>query len=71
MLILGNRFAYEYFITKGKGESDADSKFLPYETGSYDAALYEAQEELFMNSHIKCALDQPFLFDAFGSTFSI
>jgi arginine decarboxylase len=42
MLILGNRVPYEYFITKGKGESDAGSKFLPYETGSYDAALYEA-----------------------------
>ena len=55
MLILGNHVPYEYFITKGKGESDAGSKFLPYETGSYDAALYEAQEELFMNSHIKCA----------------
>jgi arginine decarboxylase len=42
MLILGNRVPYEYFITKGKGESDAGSKFLPYETGSYDAALNEA-----------------------------
>jgi arginine decarboxylase len=39
MLIIGNRVPYEYFITKGKGESDAGSKFLPYETGSYDAAL--------------------------------
>jgi pyruvoyl-dependent arginine decarboxylase len=39
MLVLGNRVPYEYFITKGKGESDAGSKFLPYETGSYDAAL--------------------------------
>jgi pyruvoyl-dependent arginine decarboxylase len=42
MLVLGNRVPYEYFITKGKGESDAGSKFLPYETGSYDAALTEA-----------------------------
>ena len=42
MLILGNRIPYEYFITKGKGESDAGSKFLPYETGSYDAALHDA-----------------------------
>jgi len=42
MLILGNRIPYEYFITKGKGESDAGSKFLPYETGSYDAALNDA-----------------------------
>ena len=42
MLILGNRVPYEYFVTKGKGESDAGSKFLPYETGSYDAALNEA-----------------------------
>jgi pyruvoyl-dependent arginine decarboxylase (PvlArgDC) len=55
VLILGNHVPYEYFITKGKGETDSGSKFLPYETGSYDAALYEAQEELFMNSHIKCA----------------
>ena len=42
MPILGNRIPYEYFITKGKGESNAGSKFLPYETGSYDAALNEA-----------------------------
>jgi len=33
---------YEYFITQGKGESDAGSKGLPYETGSYDAALFNA-----------------------------
>ena len=39
MLILGNRVPYEYFITKGKGESSAGSEGLPYETGSYDAAL--------------------------------
>jgi len=38
MLILGNRIPYEYFITKGKGESNAGSAGLPYETGSYDAA---------------------------------
>jgi arginine decarboxylase len=42
MEIFGNRVPYEYFITKGKGESDAGSKFLPYETGSYDAALNNA-----------------------------
>jgi arginine decarboxylase len=42
MLILGNRVPYEYFITKGKGESNAGSTFLPYETGSYDAALNDA-----------------------------
>jgi arginine decarboxylase len=41
-IILGNRVPYEYFITKGKGESNAGSEGLPYETGSYDAALYEA-----------------------------
>jgi arginine decarboxylase len=40
--ILGNRVPYEYFITQGKGESDAGSKGLPYETGSYDAALFDA-----------------------------
>ena len=39
MVVLGNRIPYEYFITKGKGESNAGSKGLPYETGSYDAAL--------------------------------
>ncbi len=42
MIILGNRIPYEYFITKGKGESEAGSKFLPYETGSFDAALNDA-----------------------------
>jgi len=42
MLILGNRIPYEYFITKGKGESNAGSAGLPYETGSYDAALNDA-----------------------------
>lgn len=42
MIILGNRVPYEYFITKGKGESDAGSEGLPYETGSYDAALFDA-----------------------------
>jgi arginine decarboxylase len=39
MMILGNRIPFEYFITKGKGESSAGSEGLPYETGSYDAAL--------------------------------
>jgi len=42
MIILGNRVPYEYFITKGKGESNAGSEGLPYETGSYDAALFDA-----------------------------
>ena len=42
MIILGNRVPYEYFITKGRGESNAGSEGLPYETGSYDAALFEA-----------------------------
>jgi len=42
MTILGNRVPYEYFITQGKGESDAGSKGLPYETGSYDGALFNA-----------------------------
>jgi pyruvoyl-dependent arginine decarboxylase len=42
MLILGNRVPYEYFITKGKGEANVGSKGLPYETGSYDAALNDA-----------------------------
>lgn len=41
-LLLGNRVPYEYFLTTGKGESDAGSKGLKYETGSYDQALTEA-----------------------------
>jgi arginine decarboxylase len=41
-LTIGNRIPYEYFITKGKGESNAGSEGLPYETGSYDAALNNA-----------------------------
>ena len=40
--IVGNRIPYKYFLTKGKGESDAGSKNLPAETGSYDAALKNA-----------------------------
>lgn len=35
----GNRIPFEFFVTKGTGESDNGSEFLPYETGSYDAAL--------------------------------
>lgn len=42
MEIFGNRIPYEYFITKGKGESNAGSKLLHYETGSYDDALNDA-----------------------------
>jgi pyruvoyl-dependent arginine decarboxylase len=41
-IVLGNRVPYEYFLTKGKGESSAGSEGLPYETGSYDAALNDA-----------------------------
>ena len=41
-MILGNRIPHEYFITKGKGESNAGSAGLPFETGSYDAALNDA-----------------------------
>ena len=41
-MILGNRVPYEYFATTGKGESEAGSKGLKYETGSYDAALTNA-----------------------------
>ena len=41
-MIISNRLPYEYFITTGKGESDAGSKGLPFETGSYDAALNDA-----------------------------
>ena len=38
-LCISNRVPYEYFLTSGKGESDAGSEGLPFETGSYDAAL--------------------------------
>lgn len=41
-ITIGSRIPYEYFMTKGKGESDAGSKGLPFETGSYDAALTDA-----------------------------
>jgi len=41
-MILGNRIPYEYFATSGKGESEAGSEGLKYETGSYDAALTDA-----------------------------
>ena len=41
-MLLGNRVPYEYFITKGKGESDCGSEGLPFETSSYDAALNRA-----------------------------
>jgi arginine decarboxylase len=37
--VIGNRIPNEYFITTGKGESGAGSAGLPFETGSYDAAL--------------------------------
>jgi pyruvoyl-dependent arginine decarboxylase (PvlArgDC) len=40
--LFGNRVPHEYFITKGKGQSSCGSKGLPYETGSYDAALSDA-----------------------------
>jgi len=42
MNLIGNRIPYEYFITSGKGESDVGSSGLPYETGSFDAALTDA-----------------------------
>jgi len=41
-LVLGNRVPYEYFTTSGKGQSNIHSEGLPYETGSYDAALTNA-----------------------------
>ena len=40
--IVGNRVPHKYFLTTGQGESDAGSKHLPAETGSYDAALESA-----------------------------
>lgn len=40
--ILGNRVPYEYFICSGSGQSNVGSEGLPYETGSYDAALTKA-----------------------------
>ena len=42
MSLFGNRIPYELFLTKGKGESNAGSEGLPYETGSYDEALNDA-----------------------------
>ena len=41
-VILGNRIPVEYFVTSGKGEASVGSEGLPYETGSYDAALNDA-----------------------------
>jgi len=41
-ITLGNRVPYEYFLTSGAGGSDAGSKGLPFETGSYDQALTKA-----------------------------
>lgn len=41
-MIISNRLPYEYFVTTGRGQSNAGSKGLPYETGSYDAALNDA-----------------------------
>lgn len=38
-LLISNRIPYEYFMTTGKGQSNAGSEGLPFETGSYDAAL--------------------------------
>jgi arginine decarboxylase len=38
-MIFANRIPYEYFLTKGSGESNVASKGFPYETGSYDQAL--------------------------------
>ena len=41
----GNRVPLKFYVTTGEGESDAGSKGLPYETGSYDAALNDARIE--------------------------
>ena len=41
-MFYGNRIPYEFFVTTGKGESNNGCEFLPYETGSYDAALTAA-----------------------------
>lgn len=42
-LIIGNKVPVEYFYTKGKGQSDYGGKGLPFEAGSYDAALNMAK----------------------------
>lgn len=47
--VIDNRLPYEYFLTTGSGDSNAGSKGLPFETGSYDAALNSAGIE---NSNI-------------------
>ena len=41
-IVTRSRIPYEYFVTKGSGQSNAGSKNLPFETGSYDAALNDA-----------------------------
>jgi len=40
---MANKIPVEYFYTKGKGESDYGGKGLPFEAGSYDAALNMAK----------------------------
>ena len=40
---VANKIPMEYFYTKGKGESDYGGKGLPFEAGSYDAALNMAK----------------------------
>jgi arginine decarboxylase len=44
-LIIGNKIPHKYFYTKGSGESNYGGKGLPYEAGSYDAALTKAKIE--------------------------
>ena len=41
----GNKIPHKYFYTKGSGESNYGGKGLPYEAGSYDAALNKARIE--------------------------
>jgi arginine decarboxylase len=44
-MYFGNRIPFEFFCTKGKGESDMFSPNLFYETGSFDEALIDAKIE--------------------------
>ncbi len=46
-LILGTRIPKDYFSTTGAGETDLGGGIDPWETGSYDLALTQAQIENF------------------------
>ena len=41
--VIGNRIPYQYIVTDGAGDTDIGPGDDPWETGSYDLALLEAQ----------------------------